>query len=104
MRRVTITTGGDLEDALEVYIRQREVAPALTALAQAALREYLARRGFVAGPKKLRITPARKGSGARDASVQHDRYLAANEGWPLSLDRFRRENDGSFRTCEKIRP
>jgi hypothetical protein len=76
MRRATITIGDDIEDTLEVYIRQQEVAPALTAVVQAALREYLARRGFGAGPKKLRITPARKGSGARDASVQHDRYLA----------------------------
>jgi hypothetical protein len=76
MRRATITIGDDLEDPLEVYIRQQEVAPALTAAVQAALREYLARRGFGAGPKKLRITAARKGSGARDASVQHDRYLA----------------------------
>jgi hypothetical protein len=30
----------------------------------------------MAGPKKLRITPAKKGSGARDASLRHDRYLA----------------------------
>jgi hypothetical protein len=43
----------------------------------AAIREYLARWGFLAGPKKLRITPAIKGSGVRNASLQHDRYLAA---------------------------
>jgi hypothetical protein len=76
MRRATITIGDDIEDTLDVYIRQQEVAPPLTAVVQAALREYLARRGFSAEPKKLRITPARKGSGPRDASVQHDRYLA----------------------------
>ncbi len=77
MRRATITIGDDIEETLDAYLRQQEVAPALTAVVQAALREYLARRGFSAAPRKLRITPAKKGSGVRDASVQHDRYLTA---------------------------
>jgi hypothetical protein len=77
MRRATITIGDDIEDTLDAYLRQQEIAPALTAVMQAALREYLARRGFGGGPRKLRVTPAKKGSGARDASVQHDRYLTA---------------------------
>ena len=76
MRRATITIGDDLETILEAYIRQQEVSPALTAVVQAALTEYLARRGFAPGRKMLRITPAKKGSGARDMSVHHDRYLA----------------------------
>ena len=75
MRRATITIGDDLETILEAYIRQQEVSPALTAVVQAALTEYLARRGFAPGRKTLRITPAKKGSGARDVSVHHDRYL-----------------------------
>jgi len=28
------------------------------------------------GARKLRITPAKKGSGAQDVSIDHDRYLA----------------------------
>jgi hypothetical protein len=76
MRRATVTISDDIETTLDAYIRQQEVSPALTAVMQAALREYLARRGFTADPRKLRITPARKGSGARDVSVHHDRYLA----------------------------
>ena len=76
MRRATITIGQELEASLDAYIQQQEVSPALTAVVQAALKEYLARRGFVPGTKTLRITPAKKGSGVRDVSVHHDRYLA----------------------------
>jgi hypothetical protein len=76
MRRATVTISDDLEVSLDAYNRQQDVSPALTAVLQAALREYLARRGFSAAPKALRITPAKKGSGARDVSIRHDRYLA----------------------------
>jgi hypothetical protein len=76
MWRATVTITDDLEASLDAYNRQQDVSPALTAVLQAALREYLARRGFPAGPKTLRITPAKKGSGARDVSIWHDRYLA----------------------------
>jgi hypothetical protein len=76
MKRATVTINDDLEASLEAYTAQQDAVPALTAVVQAALREYLERRGFGVGPKALRITPAKKGSGARDASLQHDRYLA----------------------------
>ena len=76
MKRATVTISPDIESSLEAFLRQQEVEPALTAVVQAALREYLERRGFGAAPKKLRITPARKGSGIRDISLHHDRYLA----------------------------
>jgi len=75
MKRATVTISDELDASLSAYIDQQEVTPALTAVVQAALREYLARRGFTPGGK-LRITPARKGSGARDASIRHDYYLA----------------------------
>jgi hypothetical protein len=78
MKRATITIGGDLEQALQSYTSQQEVAPTFTALVQAALREYLARRGAVAPAHPLRITPAKKGSGKSDISQQHDRYFAAH--------------------------
>ena len=76
MRRATVTITDDLEVSLDAYNRQQDVSPALTAVLQAALREYLARRGFRANPKALRITPAKKGSGTRQVGVRHDRYLA----------------------------
>ena len=76
MRRATVTISDDLEESLDAYNRQQDASPTLTAVLQAAVREYLARRGFYAAPKALRITPAKKGSGARDVSIRHDRYLA----------------------------
>ena len=78
MKRATITIGGDLEKALESYTSRQEVAPTFTALVQAALREYLARRGAAAPAHPLRITPAKKGSGKSDVSRRHDPYFAAD--------------------------
>jgi len=77
MRRATVTIPDDLARAVERYARAQEAPPALTAVVQAALRQYLTERGYlgVAGP--LRITTARRGSGRRDVSQAHDRYLAA---------------------------
>ena len=76
MRRATITIGDDLDSQLNSWMRQQEAAPPLTAVVQAALREFLALRGFATSPRKLRITPSKKGSGTRDVSIEHDRYLA----------------------------
>lgn len=76
VKRATITISDELETSLEAYIRRQEARPALTAVVQAALREYLDRRGFGRNAGKLRITPSRNGSGARDTSLHHDRYLA----------------------------
>jgi len=78
MKRATITIGGDLEKALRSYTSRQEVAPSFTALVQAALREYLARRGAAAAAHPLRITPSKKGSGKSDVSRRHDRYFAAD--------------------------
>jgi hypothetical protein len=77
MRRATVTIPDDLAKAVESYVRAQEARPALTAVVQVALRQYLTERGYlrVAGP--LRITPAKRGSGRRDVSQAHDRYLAA---------------------------
>jgi hypothetical protein len=43
---------------------------------EAALREYLAHRGDGASKRTLRITPAPRGSGRSDISIEHDRELA----------------------------
>lgn len=76
MKRATITVTDDLEEALEAYRRDQEVVPALTAVAQAALREFLAGRGYLSTTRHLRITPTDQGSGASNVSVEHDRYFA----------------------------
>jgi hypothetical protein len=76
VRRATVTISDEIGFSLDAYIRRQEAAPPVTAVVHAALKEYLARRGFAPGSRKLRITPARKGSGVRDASIEHDRYLA----------------------------
>ena len=79
MKRATVTLDDDLESAVQAYANSQDVPPAFTALVQAALREYLARRGAAPPPARLRITPARTGSGKRDVSVRHDRYFAQDE-------------------------
>lgn len=76
MKRATITLSDDIEEALEAYRSDQEIPPALTAVAQAALREYLAERGYLHPARSLCITPADPGSGAIDSSIEHDRYLA----------------------------
>jgi hypothetical protein len=46
MERATVTIPDDLEKAMDSYVRAQEAPPPLTAVVQAALREYLAERGF----------------------------------------------------------
>jgi len=76
MKRSTITLPDDLAAGVQAYSESQEVKPTLTALVQAALREYLARRGAHPPTKPPKITPAPKGSGRRDVSRRHDEYLA----------------------------
>ena len=76
MRRATITIGDEIEAQLDAWLRRQEAAPPLTAIVQSALKEFLALRGYATPPRKLHITPSKKGSGSRDVSVAHDRYLA----------------------------
>jgi hypothetical protein len=79
MRRATITIDGELDDALRAYVSGMQAAPPLTALVQAALREFLARRGALAPSHSLQVTPAKRGSGKPDVSKRHDDYFAADE-------------------------
>jgi hypothetical protein len=76
MKRATMTLPDDLAEAVETYQQAQEAPPTLTTLVQAALRQYLSERGFLRARRNLAITPAAKGSGRRDASQEHDRYLA----------------------------
>ena len=77
MKRATVTIPDDLAKAVDSYVRSQEAPPPFTTVVQAALREYLAERGFLQDhARSLRITPARRGSGQHDISESHDRYLA----------------------------
>jgi hypothetical protein len=76
MKRATVTIPDDLAKAVEKYAQTQEVRPPLTTIVQVALREYLRERGYLRAPGRLRINPARRGSGKRDVSEAHDRYLA----------------------------
>lgn len=76
MKRTTITIPRDLEAELESYLKRQEVRPALTAVIQAALREYLGNRNYIPPAKPFSIRAAKKGSGLRDVSLNHDRYFA----------------------------
>jgi hypothetical protein len=77
MKRATVTIPDDLAKAVENYVRAQEARPALAAVVQAALRQYLTERGYLRAAGPLRITPVRRGSGRSDVSQAHDRYLAA---------------------------
>ncbi|MCL4543081.1 MAG: hypothetical protein M1118_00550 [Chloroflexi bacterium] len=48
----------------------------MSMLVQAAIREYLARRGYGVTAEALQITPAGQGNGFHDVSTAHDRYFA----------------------------
>lgn len=76
MKRATVTIPDDLADAVERFARDQEARPTLTVVVQSALRQFLAQRGYLGSHKPLHITPAKKGSGLGNVSVEHDRYLA----------------------------
>ena len=75
MKRATVTIPDDLAKAVDKYVRDQEARPPLTAVVQAALRHYLAERGYIRAAGPLRIRPAKRG-GPSDLSLEHDRYFA----------------------------
>lgn len=77
MKRATITLDDELEDAVESYQGAQDIPPGLTAIAQAAIREYMEERGFLPFHARVsfHITPAEQGSGHADTSINHDAYL-----------------------------
>ena len=84
MRRATITIPDDLEAQLNSYMGAQDAPPSLTGLVEAALRRFLEEkrlesRQFRPARKPFSVTPAKKGSGRRDISIAHDRYLAKGE-------------------------
>ena len=69
-----MTLPDDLAQAVDEYVRAQEAPPALTAVVQAALREYLRERGFLREYRPLKIAP-KGNSGRSDVSQNHDLYL-----------------------------
>ena len=54
-----------------------ESPPPLTAIVDAARGQYLNERGYLRTERPLSISPAPRGSGRRDVSQAHDRYLGS---------------------------
>jgi pantothenate kinase-related protein Tda10 len=77
MKRAAVSIADDLAKAVESYVRAQDAPPQLAAVVQAALRQYVAERGYLPARKPLCINPAPQGSGRSDVSQAHDRYLAA---------------------------
>ena len=76
MKRVTVSVSDELEESLDHYLQDQEVAPSLTAVLHAALKDYLAERGYPRRKSAFKITPASEGSGLTDISQRHDEYFA----------------------------
>ena len=76
MKRLTVSVSGELEESLEHYLQDQEVAPSLTAVLRAALKDYLAERGYARRASAFKITPASEGSGLTDISQRHDEYFS----------------------------
>ena len=77
MKQETITLSDELDALLDAYRRDQVQPFVLSALAEAALRQYLRQRGYLPPSefRPLRITPAEHGSGTSDVSINHDYYL-----------------------------
>jgi len=78
MKRATVTLPDDLAEAVEQYTQAQNVPPALTAVVQTALREYLRERGFLRSYRPLKLEPLGN-SGRSDVSVNHDLYLTGRK-------------------------
>jgi Arc/MetJ-type ribon-helix-helix transcriptional regulator len=78
MKRTTISLPDPLQAEVEQYQQDQAARVSTSALIQAAIREYLERRGY-GTPRRsggFHITPAVEGSGTSDGSNAHDRYVA----------------------------
>jgi Arc/MetJ family transcription regulator len=73
MMRTTIALDDDLTAALERYRLELDVSASVNAVVQAALREFLAGRGYLTRRTTLKITPWHTGSGHANTSIDHDR-------------------------------
>ena len=84
MKRATITLTDELETELNAFLKDRQPRPSLTALFQAALRQYLENQKWLEREyrpplRPLSISVAEQGSGNTDVSIRHDSYLSGNK-------------------------
>jgi hypothetical protein len=63
MKRTSVTIADEVERALEAYGRDQDIPPRLVDVVQAALREYLAGRGYL--PPSSSVRSGRKPKGVR---------------------------------------
>ncbi|MDZ8069128.1 MAG: hypothetical protein RMY64_26530 [Nostoc sp. DedQUE08] len=77
MQSFNITLPDAIANALNAYIKDQEVSIPANVVAEIALEDFLCQRGYLVSRKQgLSLTPAPKGSGFKDASVNHDKILA----------------------------
>src|ERR1700733_4797860 len=72
MKRFTVTLPDELAQAIENYQTSYDAPPALTAVVQAARRQYSGERGFLKVRRSLYISPAEKGNGRQNVNCAHD--------------------------------
>ena len=58
MKRISVSISDELEESLDDYLQDQEVAPSLTAVLQAALKDYLADCGFPGPVPAFKVTLA----------------------------------------------
>ena len=84
MKRITVTLPDALEQRLDIYRKAQPVKPSLTKVVQEAAenflddwtRQELEKRGYELPSQWLDFPVFEKGSGKRDISINHDKYLA----------------------------
>ena len=69
MKRTSVTIADDIEKALDAYGRDQDIPPRLVDVVQAALREYLAGRGYLPPSSSDRLRRKPKGV-PRDRAVR----------------------------------
>ncbi|MEH2251487.1 hypothetical protein [Nostoc sp.] len=77
MQSFNITLPDAIANALNAYIKDQEVSIPANVVAETALEDFLCQRGYLHPRKQgLSLTPAPKGSGFQDTSLNHDKILA----------------------------
>ncbi|PHM06945.1 hypothetical protein [Nostoc sp. 'Peltigera malacea cyanobiont' DB3992] len=76
MQSFNITLPDAIANALNAYIKDREVSIPANVIAEIALEDFLCQRGYLPPRKQgLFLTPAPKGSRFKYTSVNHDKIL-----------------------------
>ena len=76
MQALKITLPDTLANALNSYINDQENVLQANDIIENAIMEFLGQRGYLPPKKPINFTPANKGSGFLNTSVNHDQILA----------------------------